>query len=70
MLEGARLCHCRTNQLHEHIVYPYVHSFSNQLSDANLLRPVTIPDILPSDLPEGTDFSLIAGVFYFPDITS
>ncbi|KIJ28313.1 hypothetical protein M422DRAFT_270459, partial [Sphaerobolus stellatus SS14] len=53
----------RTNQLHEHAIYPYVHSFSNQLSNINLLRPVTIPDVLPSDLPNGSDFSLVAGDF-------
>lgn len=36
---------------------------SNLPNNAALLRPVTIPDALPSDLPAGSDFSLVAGDF-------
>ena len=32
-------------------------------SEASILRSVTIPDVLPSDLPENSDFSLVAGDF-------
>ncbi|KAF8513215.1 N2227-domain-containing protein [Gautieria morchelliformis] len=53
----------RTECTHEHTIYPYIHSFSNTRSAAALLRSVTIPDVLPSDLPEGSDFSLVAGDF-------
>ncbi|KAF8523696.1 N2227-domain-containing protein [Hysterangium stoloniferum] len=53
----------RTERLHEHTIYPYIHSFTNNLCAEDLLRPVTIPDVLPSDLPEGSDFSLVAGDF-------
>jgi len=44
-------------------IYPYVHSFSNIPNESALLRPVSIPDILPSDLPLGSNFSLVAGDF-------
>ncbi|KAF8582380.1 N2227-domain-containing protein [Ramaria rubella] len=53
----------RTERLHEHTIYPYIHSLSNVRSGADLLRPVTIPDVLPSYLPQGSDFSLVAGDF-------
>ncbi|GJJ14703.1 hypothetical protein Clacol_008970 [Clathrus columnatus] len=53
----------RTENLNEHTIYPYIHSFSNTLSSLNMLRSVTIPDVLPSDIPKGSDFSLVAGDF-------
>ncbi|KZS96886.1 N2227-domain-containing protein [Sistotremastrum niveocremeum HHB9708] len=53
----------RTDQIHEHTIYPYVHSFSNLPDRDALLRPVRIPDILPSNIPKGVDFSLVAGDF-------
>lgn len=51
----------RTDAIDKHTIYPYVHSFSNIPSNAALLRPITIPDVLPASLPEGADFSLVAG---------
>ncbi|KAI5986007.1 hypothetical protein EDC04DRAFT_2913552 [Pisolithus marmoratus] len=46
-----------------HTIYPYIHSFSNVLPRETLLKAVTIPDVLPSDLPPGSNFSLVAGDF-------
>ncbi|TFY80859.1 hypothetical protein EWM64_g3160 [Hericium alpestre] len=53
----------RTDAVNQHTIYPYVHSFSNLRSKDALLRPVKIPDILPSDLLPGSNFSLVAGDF-------
>ncbi|KAH9077810.1 N2227-domain-containing protein [Lactarius deliciosus] len=43
----------RTQQARQHTIYPYVHTLSN----------VQIPDILPGELPSGSNFSLVAGDF-------
>ncbi|KAF8546782.1 hypothetical protein OG21DRAFT_1490826 [Imleria badia] len=48
----------RTKAIGEHTIYPYIHSFSNIPCKDALLRPMKIPDVLPSDLPPGSDFSL------------
>ena len=51
----------RTERVHQHTIYPYVHSFSNVPNKEALLRPVTVPDALPSDIPKTANFSLVAG---------
>jgi len=53
----------RTQQAHQHTIYPYVHSLSNIPNRAAMLKRVQIPDVLPSDLPPGSNFSLVAGDF-------
>ncbi|KAL7284714.1 hypothetical protein ACG7TL_002020 [Trametes sanguinea] len=58
----------RTDEVHQHTIYPYVHSFSNIVNDEGLLRPIKIPDVLPSSLPPGSDFSLVAGECDFEEI--
>ncbi|KAI9064760.1 N2227-domain-containing protein [Trametes sanguinea] len=40
----------RTDEVHQHTIYPYVHSFSNIVNNEGLLRPIKIPDVLPSSL--------------------
>ncbi|PFH48332.1 hypothetical protein AMATHDRAFT_5912 [Amanita thiersii Skay4041] len=63
MLLGSFFILNRTDQIEKHTFYPYVHSFSN-IPDRNaLLRPIKIPDVLPSDLPRTANFSLVAGDF-------
>ncbi|EMD36969.1 hypothetical protein CERSUDRAFT_106004 [Gelatoporia subvermispora B] len=52
-----------TNEIEEHVFYPYVHSFSNLPNNAAMLRASAIPDVLPSTLPSGSNFSLVAGDF-------
>lgn len=47
----------------QHTIYPYVHSLSNLPNRAAMLKRVQIPDVLPSDLPPGSNFSLVAGDF-------
>ncbi|KAJ7574619.1 N2227-domain-containing protein [Mycena floridula] len=53
----------RTDAIDQHTIYPYVHSFSNSRSRTSMLRAIHIPDVLPTALPEGSDFSLVAGDF-------
>ncbi|PCH37437.1 N2227-domain-containing protein [Wolfiporia cocos MD-104 SS10] len=53
----------RTDEIGKHTIYPYVHSFSNLPSNTAMLRPITVPDVLPSSLPPGSNFSLVAGDF-------
>ncbi|KAH0831322.1 hypothetical protein J3R83DRAFT_13970 [Lanmaoa asiatica] len=63
MLLSSYLILNKTESIGEHTIYPYIHSFSNIPSKHALLRPVKIPDVLPSDLPPESDFSLVAGDF-------
>ena len=51
----------RTDEVDKHTIFPYVHSFSNNPNNEALIRPITIPDVLPSSLPDGSEFSLVAG---------
>ena len=51
----------RTTEIGAHKFYPYVHSFSNIPSKQAILQEVSIPDVLPSALPPGSNFSLVAG---------
>ncbi|KIY48057.1 N2227-domain-containing protein [Fistulina hepatica ATCC 64428] len=53
----------KTDQIGQHTIYPYVHTFSNVASRADMLRAISIPDVLPSDLPANSNFSLVAGDF-------
>ncbi|KAM5536767.1 hypothetical protein V8D89_009485 [Ganoderma adspersum] len=53
----------RTDEINKHTIYPYIHSYSNSPNNDALLRAISIPDVLPSSMPEGADFSLVAGDF-------
>lgn len=57
--------HRRTQTIGEYTIYPYVHSFSNVPRREVMLKAVQIPDTLPSDLPAGSNFSLVAGALHF-----
>ncbi|CAG8551867.1 30402_t:CDS:10 [Racocetra persica] len=50
-------------RVHQYEIYPFVHSFSNIVSSEDQLRPVYIPDVLPSSIPSGVNFSMVAGDF-------
>ncbi|KAJ7352117.1 N2227-domain-containing protein [Mycena albidolilacea] len=63
MLLSSHFILNRTTEINAYTIYPYVHSFSNVASHEALMRPITIPDVLPSDLPDGVNFSLVAGDF-------
>jgi carnosine N-methyltransferase len=53
----------RIATINQHTIYPYIHSLSNATSPEALLRGVSFPDILPSSLPPGSKFSMVAGDF-------
>ncbi|OAX32849.1 N2227-domain-containing protein, partial [Rhizopogon vinicolor AM-OR11-026] len=63
MLLASYLILNRTDAVEQYTIYPYVHSFSNLPNREAMLRPVKIPDVLPSALPSGSNFSLVAGDF-------
>ncbi|KAG2747326.1 N2227-domain-containing protein [Suillus brevipes Sb2] len=63
MLLASYLILNRTDAIGQYTIYPYVHSFSNLPDREAMLRPVEIPDVLPSALPAGSSFSLVAGDF-------
>ncbi|KAG2340538.1 N2227-domain-containing protein [Suillus weaverae] len=63
MLLASYLILNRTDAIGQYTIYPYVHSFSNLPDREAMLRSVKIPDVLPSALPPGSSFSLVAGDF-------
>ncbi len=44
-------------------IYPWIHGFSNWISAKDQTAVVRIPDIVPGNIPEKTDFSMVAGDF-------
>lgn len=53
-----------TTSINQFSLYPYLHSFSNSRSASDLLAPVPIPDVLPSDVEDSQgDFSFASGDF-------
>ena len=50
-----------TKRINEHTIYPHVHTLSCIPNRDALLRPITIPDVFPSDIPREVDFSYVAG---------
>jgi carnosine N-methyltransferase len=52
-----------TETARQHIIYPFIHSFSNLISKQDVLTPISVPDVLPSNLPSNVDFSMTAGEF-------
>ncbi|KAL0945887.1 hypothetical protein HGRIS_012171 [Hohenbuehelia grisea] len=63
MLLSSYLMLNKTEQIEKFTIHPYVHSFSNVPNRDAMLREVRIPDVLPTGLPPGSDFSLVAGDF-------
>ena len=47
--------------MNSHVIYPYIHSFSNIRNSEGLLRAISLPDVSPASLPDGSNFSLVAG---------
>ena len=44
-------------------LYPWVHQFCNNMSSADQTHAINFPDINPSDMPPGANFSMAAGDF-------
>ncbi|KAJ9479576.1 Carnosine N-methyltransferase [Pseudozyma hubeiensis] len=53
----------KSSQIDEHVIYPFVHSSSNWRTADDMLRSIRIPDVLPSSLPQTSEFSMVAGEF-------
>ncbi|PVG03867.1 N2227-domain-containing protein [Serendipita vermifera] len=49
--------------LDQHTIYPFIHSFSNVVDSQSVSRGISFPDVLPSSLPRGSNFSMVAGDF-------
>ena len=64
MLIASNFVLNKSKQKNEHTFYPWIHSYCNNLSSKDQIRPVTFPDISPStSLPSDANFSMIAGDF-------
>ncbi|KAI9499624.1 N2227-like protein-domain-containing protein [Zychaea mexicana] len=63
MLVASNFVLNRISRPHEYEIHPFVHSFSNIRSSEQQLKPIRIPDIVPSQLPATADFSMAAGEF-------
>ncbi|KAJ2859847.1 hypothetical protein GGI22_002870 [Coemansia erecta] len=65
MLLASNFILNKTESPDQYTVYPFVHQFSNVVSAKDQLRPVTIPDVLPSSMPYAStaEFSMTAGDF-------
>ncbi|CAG8542116.1 10962_t:CDS:2 [Diversispora eburnea] len=53
----------RIEKIHQYEIYPFIHSFSNIVSVDDQLKPIHIPDVLPSNIPRDANFSMVAGDF-------
>ncbi|KAJ2801296.1 hypothetical protein H4R20_003731 [Coemansia guatemalensis] len=54
-----------SQSVNQHVIYPFVHQFSNVAATSDQMRAVQIPDVLPTSMPfAGTaEFSMAAGDF-------
>ena len=53
----------RCKKVNSFTLYPWVHQWCNNRSTDDQTQPITFPDVNPSDLPEGSNFSMAAGDF-------
>ena len=58
-----QFCFVRAPGKYHTTIYPYVHQTCNIKSTADQVRPVSIPDVDPTDVPSGLNFSMAAGDF-------
>ncbi|KAI8637200.1 N2227-like protein-domain-containing protein [Parasitella parasitica] len=63
MLFASHFVLNRIKMENEYKIYPFIHSNSNIKSDEKQLDPVLIPDMLPANLLDTVDFSMVAGDF-------
>jgi carnosine N-methyltransferase len=63
MLLASNFILNKTQRINQFKIYPYIHSFSNIVKSDDVLTEATIPDVNPSEIPRGTDFSMVAGDF-------
>ncbi|KAG0306044.1 hypothetical protein BGZ98_003066 [Dissophora globulifera] len=63
MLLASNFILNKTSRVNQFKIYPYIHSFSNIIKAEDVLTEAWIPDVNPSEIPRGTDFSMVAGDF-------
>uniref|UniRef100_A0A3Q3X4X4 Carnosine N-methyltransferase n=1 Tax=Mola mola TaxID=94237 RepID=A0A3Q3X4X4_MOLML len=63
MLFSSNFVLNRCEQVNSLILYPWIHQFSNNKKSSDQTRPIRFPDVNPQNLPQNTDFSMVAGDF-------
>jgi len=63
MLLASNFILNKTQSVNQFKIYPYIHSFSNIVKPNDVLTSAMIPDVDPSEIPRGADFSMVAGDF-------
>ncbi|KAF9576739.1 hypothetical protein EC968_005512 [Mortierella alpina] len=63
MLLASNFILNKAKHVNQFRIFPYVHSFSNIVKPDDVLTEALIPDVNPSEIPRGTDFSMVAGDF-------
>ncbi|KAI9010630.1 N2227-like protein [Hyaloraphidium curvatum] len=63
MLLASNFVLNKCSEAEQFTIYPWIHSLSNCLKPEDVLRGVSVPDVLPGDLLETVDFSMAAGDF-------
>ncbi|KAG9069223.1 hypothetical protein KI688_010120 [Linnemannia hyalina] len=63
MLLASNFILNKSQRINQFKIYPYIHSFSNIAKSSDVLTEASIPDVNPSEIPRGTDFSMVAGDF-------
>lgn len=47
----------------EYTLHPWATQFCNNMTRDNQTAAVTVPDVVPTDIPAGVQFSMVAGDF-------
>eukprot|EP01135_Chromosphaera_perkinsii_P011579 Nk52_evm18s2449 gene=Nk52_evmTU18s2449 len=63
MLLASNFVLNRSDGSNYYAIYPWIHSYNNHQRFEDQVKPVMIPDVLPSNLPVTADFSMAAGDF-------
>ncbi|KAI7819628.1 N2227-like protein-domain-containing protein [Gamsiella multidivaricata] len=63
MLLASNFVLNKSSRVNQYKIYPYIHSFSNIVRPEDVLTEAWIPDVDPTEIPRGTDFSMVAGDF-------
>jgi len=63
MLIASNFILNRCPEVNEHVIYPWVHQWSNNFSAKDQTRAVKFPDVSPFDLDKDSQFSMAAGNF-------
>jgi len=53
----------RCHDVNMYTLYPWVHQYCNNMSNADQIRPIEFPDVSPTDMPPNSNFSMAAGDF-------